>query len=105
MNLSKLIHCLCKLNRITKKFFAATLDNFFRLSQGNSSFEDYVTNHELALADATEQCGLQMNSIGQSYFLLEGSNLTDKQRFDIRMRCDGKLADTAKIKNLAAFHS
>ena len=81
-------------------FQYATLDNFFRLSQGNSSFEDYVTNHELALADATEQCGLQMNSIGQSYFLLEGSNLTDKQRFDIRMRCDGKLADTAKIKNL-----
>ena len=59
-----------------------------------------ATNHELAHADATEQCGLQMNSIGQSYFLLEGSNLTDKQRFDIRMRCDGSLANTSKIKNL-----
>ena len=41
-----------------------------------------------------------MNKIGRSFFLLQGSNLTRQQRFDILMRCDGSLSDTNKIRNL-----
>ena len=54
----------------------ATLESFFKLQQGNTSIEDYVANHELAFQDAASSCNLQMNDVGRSFFLLEGSNIT-----------------------------
>ncbi len=60
-----------------------TLESYFELYRGSSSMEDYLTLHDLAWSDATEQCGLSMNDVGRSFFLLKGAQLSDRQSFDL----------------------
>ena len=64
MNSSKLIHCQCKLNGTTKKFFAATLDNFF----SQSAFRNFLNHNKISQPylrpkNSLEGCGLSCSEL------------------------------------------
>ena len=55
---------------------------------------------DIPATDTHNLCGLQLNDVGQSYFLLRGAQLSDRQLFDLRLRVDGDLGRYQEIRKL-----
>ena len=76
------------------------MENFFDLSRGNSSYDEYQAMFDLAWMDVSEQANLQMNDVGKAFWLLRGAGLTDRQLFDLRLRVDGDMSKYQEIRGL-----
>ena len=78
----------------------AALGSFFNSRRGNQSMEQYISMHELAFDEAVTDAGLQMNAVGRSWFLMQGSGLSDAQLNDFKLRIDGDLTRYQDLRNL-----
>ena len=67
------------------------LQAFFELYRGGAKFGDFLSLFDLAWSDAESQCGLEMNDIGNTYFVQRGQ-LSERQLFDVRLQVDGDLS-------------
>ena len=78
----------------------STMENFFDLSRGNTSYNDFQAMFDLAWMDVSEQSGFEMNDIGKAFFLLREAGLTERQLFDLRLRADGDMGRYNDIRSL-----
>ena len=69
----------------------ATLGSYFGVRRGHNSMEPYISMSELASDEARTEGRLQMDNVGRSWFLLQGSGLQGSQINDHKLRIDGDL--------------